>query len=202
MKKLEQDLNTSIEFQSARIDDLKGQVEPLAKENKELKSEVQDLREQVQLHGDILNKQERFSRRNNLRIVGVPATAGEDCVGFVEDMLDNHFDMPDVVVERAHRDGKGTAGRSPHILVKFLSYRDKVDIIKQANAALKDVNYFILDDLTKRDLAEKNKWKTQVKDLYSNGTKLRFFAGRWRKNGQPYTFGNSAPVSPYNVSLN
>lgn len=188
MKQLEHDLNKSIEFQSCRIDELSSQVEPLAKENAELKTEVQQLKDQVQRHNDVLNTHERFSRRNNLRLVGVPANEGENCVEFVEQMLAEHFNMADAIVERAHRDGRGNAGRSPHILFKLLSYRDKLDIQKQSKSALNNVNFFIVDDLTKLDLTEKKKWSQQVKELYSSGTKLRFFAGKWRLNGQPYSF--------------
>ena len=96
--------------------------------------------------------------------------------------------MHDVAVEHAHRDGRAPHGRSPHILVKLLSYRDKIEIMKQAKSALKDTGYFILDDLTKADLTEKKKWSKQVKELYDQGKKLKFSAGKWRRNGQPFTF--------------
>lgn len=191
MKTLERELNKSIEFQTARIDELSAKVEPLTKENSELKTRVLQLENQVGTHEDLLNKQERFSRRNNLRIVGVTATTGENCIEFVEDVILRKFNIPGVTVERAHRDGRGTEGRSPHILVKLLSYRDKIDILKQSRAILSTEQYFILDDLTKTDLAEKKKWSKKVNKLYLQGTKLRFSAGKWRLNGQPFAFEES-----------
>ena len=60
--------------------------------------------------------------------------------------------------------------------------------MKQAKSALKDVGHFIIDDLTKADLAEKKKWAKQVKELYDKGNKLKFSAGKWRMNGQAFTF--------------
>lgn len=188
MKKLEYELNKSIEFQTARIDELSAKFEPLTKENSELKIQVQKLQEQVSEHHDLLNKQERLSRRNNIRIVGIPAVAGENCVELVEECLSRHFNKPETTVERAHRDGRGTEGRSPHILVKFLSYRDKLDVLKNSRDALKNERFFIVEDLTKIDLTQKKKWSEQVKELYKQGTKLRFSAGKWRMNGQPFAF--------------
>ena len=86
-------------------------------------------------------------------------------------------------VERAHRDGRRMDGRPRHILIKLLSYRDKVDIMRRARETLKNERYFIVDDLTPMDLAEKKKWNKKVQELYRNGTKLRFYAGKWRTAG-------------------
>ena len=155
MKKLEADLSQSIEYQSSRIDDLKAGMEPLVKENVILKREVEKLQQQTQLNSVLINKHERFSRRNNLRIVGIATTEGENYVQIAEDVFFRHFDMHEMTVERAHRDGRGIPGRPAHILVKRLSYRDKIEVMKQAKTALKDVSFFIVDDLTKADLLEK-----------------------------------------------
>lgn len=191
MKQLEIDLNKSIEFQSARIDELAGKIEPLQNVITDQQTEINKLNDAVKYHSEMLNKQERMSRRNNLRIVGVTATEGENCLDIAEDILAQKFNMADATVERAHRDGRGKDGRSPHILVKLLSYRDKMDVLRQSRSTLKDTNFFIVDDLTKIDLAEKRKYSQQVKGLYNKGTKLRFVAGKWRLNGQPYSFGHS-----------
>ncbi|XP_072041483.1 uncharacterized protein [Amphiura filiformis] len=186
MQKLESELNRSIEFQSSRIDAMEAKLNPLEEENAKLREQVDSLTGKVQHHADLINKQERFSRRNNIRVVGVPATENESCIDFVEKMLKEQFKMDDVTVERAHRDGRGYLGKSPHLLVKLLSYRDKIEIMQDAKSALKNESYFIVDDLTKADLAEKKKWGQRVKELYNEGTKLKFFAGKWRRNGQPY----------------
>ena len=51
---------------------------------------------------------------------------------------------------------------------------------------------YILDDLTAVDRQEKLKWKSEVKTLYEQGTKLRFRAGKWRRgNGVPLDFSGS-----------
>ena len=188
MRRLENELGASLEYESKRINDLENKVRPLETETSELKKSVQKLQTQVNLQQDILNNQERFSRRNNFRLVGVPTTENEDCLQYVENMLRDKFNMGDVIVERAHRAGRSAQGKSPHILVKLLSFRDKMKVMKSARSVLKGTRSFILDDLTKQDLAEKTKWSDRVQELYRNDIKLTFYAGKWRRNGQPYNF--------------
>ena len=155
---------------------------------KEIEEEIENMKITLSRHTSDANKVERFSRRNNFRIVGIPEAKGnerEDGPKLVENVIRENFGM-DIKVERAHRDGK-KADRPRHILVKMLSYRDKVDIIEKC--AKKPWEQTILHDLTKADLEEKKKWRKEVKELYSNGTKLRFFAGKWRtSNGIPHNF--------------
>ena len=156
----------------------------IEKENNQLQERV------CQLEAEI-NKGERFSRRNNFRIVGVKEahnSSQENCVAIVEKILKEKFEM-DVSVERAHRDRAKHDNRPRHILVKTLSYRDKTEVMKTARWKLKNAGYFVTDDLTKKDLEEKRKWAQKVKELYNNGTKLRFYAGKWRGNaGEPFKF--------------
>ena len=150
-----------------------------------MEKEVQELRSQVSQNADALNKSERFSRRNNIRLVGIPEVPQgdrENCIETAEEILSTKFEVT-TKVERAHRDGRRMDGRPRHILIKLLSYRDKVDIMRRARETLKNERYFIVDDLTPMDLAEKKKWNKKVQELYRNGTKLRFYAGKWRTAG-------------------
>ena len=92
-------------------------------------------------------------------------------------------------VERAHRDGRRFDDKPRHILFKLLSYRQKVDVMRRAREVLKDEAYFFVDDLTPSDLQEKQKHVKKVQELYQQGTKLRFFAGKWRgAGGAPHNF--------------
>ena len=100
----------------------------------------------------------------------------------MENIFQRKFDG-EMKVERAHRDGKKLEGKPRHVLVKLLSYRDKVEIMKSSRVVLKDEKFFIVDDLTKKDLEEKRKYREEVQGLYQHGTKLRFFAGKWRLAG-------------------
>ncbi|XP_063970106.1 uncharacterized protein LOC129283319 [Lytechinus pictus] len=137
-----------------------------------------------------INKAERFSRRNNVRLVGKPETADEDCIGIVQNIISEKFGI-NPRIERAHRDGKPSTDpdHPRHILFKLLSFRDKVAIMKSARSTLANESYFVVDDLTKEDLAEKRRYSQEVKRLYQQGTKLKFTAGKWRhRDGTTFDF--------------
>ena len=160
-----------------------------------LKTEVETLKKQLTSQKNDINKQERFSRRNNFRVVGILRSQNENCTELIAEILKSKFGWESrPCIERAHRDGRESPdGRPPHVLVKLLSYQDKIKIMKDHRKALLGSYIFIVDDLTTQDLKEKMKWKTQVKSLYDTGVKLRFYAGYWRSgNGQLFTFTNDS----------
>lgn len=75
-----------VEFNKA-IEDLKEDLRELSVEQKMLKDTCKDLDERVgdleardKLHMAQINKQERYTRRDNVRIVGVKAVDHEDCL--------------------------------------------------------------------------------------------------------------------------
>lgn len=183
------------EFSKA-IDDLRKSVRELNAESDALKERCDLLERKVQqLEADKvkqaqdINKNERFSRRNNIRIVGYPTEENEECQNIAKMILEE-VGVPACRLERAHRDGRLVAGRDRHLLVKLSFYQDKIMVMKKARQALAGKPYYIVDDLTKADLMEKRRWKKEVQDLFNRGTKLRFSGGCWRGNdGRPHVFG-------------
>lgn len=104
----------------------------------EAMAEMLTLHEQLQLK---LIDQEGRSRRENIRIYGVPEGAeGEprQVISFIEKLLMENLgfsDAAELQVERAHRAiaPKPPVGAQPRsILVKFLSFRVKEEVIKRA----------------------------------------------------------------------
>lgn len=88
-----------------------------------------------------LTDQEGRSRRENIRIHGIPEGAEEKSTSvgaFVETLLKDNLDIPasvDLKIERAHRalGPRPPGDATPRsIIVKFSSYRTKEDIIKAA----------------------------------------------------------------------
>ena len=192
VNRVETELGKLIEFESKRIDELEKKNKSLEKRTGNMEKEMNELRGKVFNLEANMNKGERFSRRNNFRIVGIKENQNpgvqEDCVSIVETILRDKFGM-EAKVGRAHRDGAKHDNRPRHILVKTLSYRDKTQVMKTARQMLQSAGFFIVDDLTKQDLEEKRKWAEKVKALYSSGTKLRFYAGKWRGNAaEAYKF--------------
>ncbi|KAI8511746.1 hypothetical protein Bbelb_108460 [Branchiostoma belcheri] len=184
VESFEASVNNSLEHIFERVEKLETKNETLETKTKQQESVVEQLVEKC-------NTLERFSRRNNFRIVGVPVSRGENCIYVVSEILKNDFNLESATIERAHRDGKGFRGKPPHILTKMLSYRDKVAVMIKAKNALREKDYYVVDDLTKDDLREKKKWKTEVAAAYSRGEKCRFFAGKWRGgDGVPIKFSD------------
>ena len=99
----------------------------------------------------LINKQERFMRRNNIRIVGVKTSAEEDCLAAAKEIF-AEVGLPEYKLERAHRSGKLVPGRERHILAKVAFFQDKVFIMKHARGALAEKSHFIIDYLTPVDL--------------------------------------------------
>ncbi|PIK50717.1 hypothetical protein BSL78_12403 [Apostichopus japonicus] len=130
LRKLTDTLDNSIEFIYAEVQKKTGRnsvrLLKVYKGHKGLKAENVDLRDRFQSLerkvADIsktqmnqlkqINKQERFSRRNNLRIVG-NSSPNEDCLKIASEVL-TKVGVQDCVVERAHRDGRQMEHRSRH----------------------------------------------------------------------------------------
>ena len=170
-------------------------IKKLEKENLELKTccaaleqKVTKLEKESMDHYALLNKQERFSRRSNLRLVGFKHSENEDCIQIAKTVFAD-VGLPDCRIERAHRDGKFVQGRDRHLLIKVSFYQDKLFLLRNAKAKLQNKPFFLTDDLTQLDLKEKRKWTPQVTALYQAGTRLRFSGGVWRQSdGRPYKF--------------
>lgn len=77
----------------------------------------------------------------------------------------NETGIQDCWLERAHKDGRSVQKRDRHILVKLSYYQDKVTTFKHAREALSNNRYYIIDNLTKIDLAGERKRKSEVQDL-------------------------------------
>ena len=181
-----------MEFQGKEIEDLKKETK------KEIRKSASLIENKVDYTNDRtyanrqhianlwreINRLERQTRRNNIRIIGVPESDGENVMEIVEGIISEIGLEDNVEVERAHRDGKVRYRDGvPHprqILIKLLRYTDKINIMKSSKRALKDKSYRFVEDLTKTDLEEKQRWKQEVGDLYKKEVKLRFVGGMWK----------------------
>ena len=192
------EITQSVEFQGKEIKDMKKESEKLHVKVDNAWDNINVQRNQLADLWEEVNKAERFSRRNNIRLIGVPESEGENVNAIVTDILTSKLKMENVEVERAHRDGKPRTYKGKpvhrHILIKLLRYKDKINIFKNWRQSLEGETYRIADDLTKTDLEEKRKWKEEVADLYSKGIKLRFSGGLWRDR-----LGKKAPFYTHNA---
>ncbi|KAJ8034296.1 hypothetical protein HOLleu_21073 [Holothuria leucospilota] len=193
LQKIRKEFGKAIELHKKQIKELQQENKSLKERCGTLEADLTNIKATQKEHTDQLNKQERHSRRSNVRIVGYKTTENEDCMKIAKEVFQK-VGVPDCKIERAHRDGRIVRGRDRHILVKLSFFQDKVAITQNARQALAEDNFFITEDLTKLDLAEKKKWRTKVNDLFQDGVRLRFYAGCWRsRGGKPYDF--NAPAS-------
>ena len=181
------EITQTVEFQAEEILELQSNVQKLDEASSELKTYcnnnsdtgVQN-RQMISDVSDHVNRVERATRRNNIRIIGYPETDYEDIKEITRGVFSKFDFATEVEIERAHRDGKRHGRRTRHILVKLLRFTDKVNILKSSRQTLQNESYRIVEDLTKIDLDEKQKWKEEVSELYEAGKKLRFVGGVWR----------------------
>lgn len=111
---------------------------------------IHKLRKEVIEHKKAANKNERFSRRSNIRLVCISeavANQKDDCIGIVEGLAAS-LQSP-LRYERAHHYRMKRTCKPRHVLVKLLSYRDKVDIMSRAPRVLQGEEYYITDDQIK-----------------------------------------------------
>ena len=184
-------LENSLVFEAERITEVEKKADTTQKKVHEMERTLAKHDELLEKMAAAENKLERFSRKNNIRIVGMKEKTGEKPLELVAKMLSERFDLVDPQLERAHRDGK-KGDRPRHMLVKLLRYQDKRTILKQQRKQLEDCDFFVTDDLTKVDLTQKKLHKAEVSFLFERGVKLFFSAGKWRdKNGNLAPFYNA-----------
>ncbi|KAI8497688.1 G-protein coupled receptor [Branchiostoma belcheri] len=101
------------------------------------------------------NKLERFSRQNNIRVIGRTVSKGENCFSTVENILKEKFGLENVKIERAHPDGP--------------KKKDGDGIV------LQDEPFYFTDDLTVTDLNEKRRWREKVSQAYEKGVRYTLY---------------------------
>ncbi|CAB4023920.1 Hypothetical predicted protein [Paramuricea clavata] len=145
-------------------------TKPLLEKIEALEAELTNVRVQA-------NENEQYSRKYNLRIVGLNENDGENCVGEViklcKEKLNVNVDERDI--DRAHRLGpKALSGRSRTVIVKFKSYGAKAEICRQRKL-LKGTQYYINEDLTKFNIELLNYARDQksfIKSAWSADGKI------------------------------
>ncbi|XP_065658080.1 uncharacterized protein LOC136082591 [Hydra vulgaris] len=76
--------------------------------------------------------------------------------------------IKDIEIERAHRTGQKTDGRSRTIIIKLHKYKDKVKIL-QESSRLKGTNIFINEDFLLETVSIRKKLFADVKRRRLNG---------------------------------
>lgn len=137
----------------AEVSDLKVKVEGLEKEKSELNQKIDKLIEKVNTLEVDRDTSEQYSRRNSIRISGIPVSDREDTDEIVLNLAEEincNIKLSDI--DRSHRIGKMRKDNTKDLIVKFATYRAR-DRFMRARTNLKNnekfKKTFINEDLTK-----------------------------------------------------
>ena len=123
LKKEVQELKESVEFQSTVVEDTKSKIN--SKNDEDIKDKLSELEDR--------------SRRNNLRVNGLEEDDNEswdESEKKVRELFDEELKVKNISIEQAHRSGRkrrddGTTNRRRPIVIKFLNYKEKVNVLTQ-----------------------------------------------------------------------
>ena len=166
LTKLVKALNERLDKVDGELFEMKNKNEGLQKalsavsqQNSELRAEIEGQKERFMLNEKRHNDLEQHSRKQNLRVFGVPEPQGEeketgkDCIEKVAQIFKEKVGVPIGVehIEVAHRTGSLAAARankrSRPIIVRFLSRKDRETVLVNRKN-LKGKKVSIGEDLT------------------------------------------------------
>ena len=112
------------------------------------------------------NENEQYSRRANIRIFGIPEDKGEDCMkkilAFLNEQLGLTFKESDI--DRVHRVGRSRMNATRAMIVKFMAYRSKVQVLKIKKIKIAGKKIYINEDLTYCNLRHLQQAREEHKD--------------------------------------
>lgn len=156
-------------------------MKTLTDENIALRKELINTKQTINKLETKVNDLEQYTRRNNLRVFGVPDTGvwetAEQAEEKVLNVINKKLSMADIKgndIEIAHRVGKFQQGKNRAIIVRFLSRKIKEKVIRERRK-LKGSKMLIAEDLTKENAA----WFFQVKSTPG-------VTSTWTRNGETF----------------
>lgn len=186
--------NFAAEFESFLLDPAKQELlqrvlcSPMLREIAELKEQVQQRNSRIihlenrvaELEGqnDAL---EQYTRRNSIRVSGIPEEDGECCETKVLDTFKAMNVSPPITpdhIDRLHRVGKPNlaSGKPRQIIVKFTSYRYRSKVMAQ-RSQLKNTGKYVNEDLTRKRAkvlfnARADKREGKIRDCWTNDGRI------------------------------
>ncbi|XP_040066090.1 uncharacterized protein LOC120839795 [Ixodes scapularis] len=174
----------TIELQIKSLEGLRSAVNQNQDRTKQLESTVASL---VYKIDDLENR----SRRNNLIIFGLSELPNEDSSKLEErvtkEVLEDKLSVKTNGIERIHRLGKPTEGKTRPVILKLLDFRDKMKILRNCNR-LKNEPLSISEDYSKRVQGIRKKLLESSKSNKLAGEKVTLMYDKVKINGKVYTW--------------
>ncbi len=171
---------------SVRMDKNEKRTAAVETKVEKVKEDLEDIENRVHELNKTVEDQTNRMRRNNVIFYGVPeGVEGEghmSCEILIRSLIVDHMGLVDSnnwEIERAHRSPTGPPpahGRTRPIVVKFLRYQNRVEVLRQAPRKLKDNNFqsariYVSDDVSIAVRQERKKLielKKRVKAKFPN----------------------------------
>ena len=166
-----EDILSKLEGFNNRFDEMEEKLEAVTEkmektieDQTKIKKESARLARQVRDLEDKLSYLEGQSKRNNLVFDGIPEGKDEtwdDCEAAVRKILEEKMGMEeawrdtDIAIERAHRIGRFSKGRTRPIVVKFANYKHKNNVFKN-KSKLQGSDYRIQEQFSDKIMQEKS----------------------------------------------
>ncbi|KAL9976171.1 hypothetical protein ACROYT_G013432 [Oculina patagonica] len=175
----------------ARVTD--GKLEKMDNGLQWMNTEVEDLKLKITLletaKKDLHTQQlyaEAYSRRENLKFFGLAERETKSSSNISEvintrnilfEFLDKRLGLEnpekEIELQRVHRIGKPTAGKTRPIIARFLRFQDREMVLK-ASFRLQDPEIKVLEDYPQEIIERRRKQMKKLKDAKKNGMKVSF----------------------------
>ena len=184
-------LSCQCHFTGKDVKELQDKVAGIEKNTKKLIQESYDVNNEFEILADKHEYQENQSRRNNVKLIGVPESANaeswEESEQIFKENVKSALQIDDasvMAIERAHRVGKkgGKKGRNGEVLprpivAKFLNWKDREKVLKSARDKRPDGLFFV-EDLAQRTLEKREAQKPELAKARLEGKLAYFVAGK------------------------
>ena len=142
------EMREALDKQEGSILELESTLKSKDKEIHHLQSQVEKQNNTIDRLQNRLNHQEQYERRNCLRFFGIQENAGEVTDDLVIQVASHiGVDLSKADLERSHRVGKPRNNKPRAIIVKFISYRKRAEIMR-VRRKLAGSGKSIMEDLT------------------------------------------------------
>ena len=175
-------LENSLEFSLKDIDDLKPSLLKL----QELDSAIEEIQDDLDHQEEQMEYLENQSRRNNVRVDGIPEEDNEtreETEAKVKQVLKDELNLPSAPdIERAHRVGKSSrrpasaqnsASRPRTIVCRLRDWKERETILKCARR-IKPDNIFVKEDLSPATLEKRESQRPKMEAAKRAG-KIAYF---------------------------
>ena len=168
-----------------KINELEVSINYIEDDVAELQTKLHDYKAQLEKCKKDVLYLEAYSRRENVKIFGIPESTvsentsdPEDTRAIVYNFFEHELQIENprakYEFQRVHRLGKPNSTSSRPIILRFLRFTDKEEVISVARRKLKDKDFYMYDDIPKDLYDLRKKQKEKFKEARDKGYKAHF----------------------------